>query len=344
MPIQGDRIMARFSVWLLAAVLMGVTSERAAAWNSVGHMAVAKLAYDQLDAKRQVALYKLLKSHPHFKEHLAAARPADIENEVEWVVMRCAVWPDWIRPRKNDKRGVSIYHRGEEHYINVPFIDPKDEKFFAGKTLVSPDQANILTALKQRANDLKTKNATLEDRAVAACWLFHLVGDIHQPLHAATYFSSAKDFIDGDQGGNRFGIKADGRKWKLHAFWDDLLGEDSDYGDDSSGHQKTIYLDAVKVAERLRGLKLTDGDNDQLAKNRTFESWSRESHELAKSVGYRKADGSLLKPVAIPFNGQIPDEAEEVGKDYIQTARTTAERRVVMAGKRLAERIEMLLR
>jgi hypothetical protein len=337
--------MARFLAFVLVLPLFGLAANSASAWNSIGHMAVAKLAYDQLDAKRQLALYKLLKAHPHYKEYLAAGRPAEIENEVEWVVLRSAVWSDWIRPRKNDKReGVTKYHRGEEHYRTHVFIDPKDEKFFAGKPLVNPDTTNIVDALKFRCNDLKTKTAAIEDRAVAACWIFHLVGDIHQPLHNASYFSSDPAFVGGDLGGNKFGIKADGKKWKLHAFWDDLLGDDRDYADDSSKHQAELYREAIKIAESLRGVKLTDADKADLEKNLTFESWSRESFELAKTVCYRKGDGSgLLKAVEVKFNARIPDEVEEVGEQYIRNARALAERRVVMAGKRLADRINALL-
>jgi S1/P1 Nuclease len=336
--------MPRFLAAALALSLFCLTTTPASAWNSIGHMAVAKLAYDQLDAKKQLALYKLLKAHPHYKEFLAAGRPAEIDNEVEWVVMRSAVWPDWIRPRKGDKRGVSTYNRGEEHYRTLAFIDPKDEKFFARKQLVNPDTTNIIDALKHRCNDLKTKTAAIEDRAVAACWIFHLIGDIHQPLHNASYFSSDPGFVGGDLGGNKFGIKADGKKWRLHTFWDDLLGEDSDYNDDSSKHQTELYREAIKVTETLRGVKLTDADKADLEKNVTFESWSLEGFELAKTVSYRKGDGSgLLKAVEVKFNARIPDEVEEVGEQYIRNARALAERRVILAGKRLADRIQTLL-
>src|ERR1019366_4204699 len=338
--------MTRFLTWILAVAVCAATTSRASAWNSIGHMVVAKVAYDQLDAKQQLELYRLLKSHPHYDAFLAAGRPAEIENEVEWVVLRSAVWSDWIRSRKSDRRGIDVtkYSRGEEHYVNIPFIDPKDEDLFAGKTLVSSDLTNIVCALKQRFNDLKTKNAAIEDRAVAACWLFHLVGDIHQPLHNVAYFSSDNAFLTGDMGGNKLGIRADGRKWKLHAFWDDLLGMDSDYNDDSSVHQATLYREAIKIAESLRGLKLTDADNEKLAKNVTFESWSREGFELAKTVAYQKSDGSgLLKAVEVRFTGPISDDVEEVGKEYIQTARATAERQVVLAGRRLADRMKASL-
>ena len=327
-------------------VALLLMANQASAWNSVGHLTVAKIAYDELDAKRQIALYNLLKQHPHYMDFLAASKPADLDNDVQWVIMRSAVWPDWVRGSKEDARGINIntFHRGEEHYVNIPFIDPKDEKFFTGKTLIDPDLPNILTALKQRSNDLKIKNASPEDRAVAACWLFHLVGDIHQPLHNVAYFSSDPAFRKGDLGGNTFGIKADGRKWKLHAFWDDVLGLDSDYNDDSAKHQGQLFREAVKLGESLRGLKLNVTDADKLAKNRTFESWSHESHELARTVGYQKSDGSgVLKAVPIAFKMPIPNDAEEVGKDYIQRARATAERQVVLAGKRLAQRITMLL-
>ena len=262
---------------------------------------------------------------------------------MDWVVLRSATWPDWVRPRKKDIRDVTRFHRGEEHYINIPFVDPKDEKLFAGKTLVDPDLPNIITALKQRANDMKTKTAAVEDRAVAACWLFHLIGDIHQPLHNVAYFSSDDAFVRGDLGGNKFGIRANGKKWKLHAFWDDLLGDDVNYADDSSTHQAALYRAAIKVAEPLRGVELNDADIAKLEKNRTFESWSRESFELAKTVGYCKSDGSLLKAVEVPFNGSIPNTVEEVGKKYIATARATAERQAVLAGRRLADRVKLLL-
>lgn len=48
----------------------------------------------------------------------------------------------------------------------------------------------------------------------------HLVGDIHQPLHATTRY--ANDFKTGDRGGNSFKITGDGVS-NLHALWDSAL-------------------------------------------------------------------------------------------------------------------------
>ena len=331
-----------FGLLLIAAFF---ASTRAWAWNAVGHLASAKLAYDRLDARERIELFALLKTHPQYEMFLAAGRPKEV-GEMEWALLRASVWSDWVRPRHNDARSPTVVwrHCGEEHYITIPFIDPKDEAAFANKTLVSPDQTDILCGLKHWCNILRIHTAAAEDKAMAICWIFHLVGDIHQPLHNASYFSSEPAFVRGDEGGNRFGVKINGRKWKLHAFWDDVLGEDANYADDSAEHQQAVFRDAMKVAARLRGMQFSAADAEKLAKHRSFASWSQESHDLATTVAYQANDGSgVLKHVEVKRGGAIPDDAPEAGAKYAETARAVAEVRVAMAGRRLAERIKELL-
>jgi hypothetical protein len=330
---------------LIAGMILFSLPSRALAWNSVGHMAIAKFAYDRLDESEKLRVYQLLKKHPHFEQFLAAGRPAGVE-EPEWVFMRASVWPDWIRPRDRDPRGPAVakYHRSEDHYVNVPLIDPKDEAAFAGKTLINPDTMNVISALKQRCNELHARNVADEDKAVALCWILHLVGDIHQPMHAVSYFADNPAFRDGDLGGNKFGVKANGKGAKLHAFWDDVLGDDPKYTDDSADRQVRIYQQAIGVATALRGRELDTADKDRLEKNRSFQSWTDESFELAKTVAYRKGDGSgLLDGVEVKFNQPVPDSAPELGEQYIQRARATAEVRAMLAGRRLADRLKQVL-
>src|SRR5262249_14060472 len=135
--------MKQIAVGVLTWATVALFPSAASAWNSVGHFAVSKLAYDQLPDAQKTRLFTLLKSHPHFEVFLAADRPPDV-SEAEWVILRSSIWPDWVRPRTKDARGpqVTRYNRGEDHYINVPLIDPKDADFFAGKTLVNPDVTN----------------------------------------------------------------------------------------------------------------------------------------------------------------------------------------------------------
>ena len=337
--------MLRSLAFALAGLAVALAPAPAAAWNSVGHLAVSKLAYDQLDDGQKLKLFDILKRHPHFEMFLAAGRPDGV-NEAEWVITRASIWPDWVRPRDKDPRGPAVtkYHRAEDHYINIPFIDPKDADALAGKTLVSPDTMNVVCALKQRCNEIMGKTVAVEDKAVAICWVFHLIGDIHQPMHGVAYFSTAAAYRDGDMGGNKFGIKVNGRGMNLHRFWDDVLGDDPMYLDDTSDRQARIHRQAVTAATALRGRELPDADRERLEKNRTFQSWAEESFELAKTVAYQKGDGTgLLEGVELRFGQPVPDSAPEVGEKYVERAKATAEVRAVMAGRRLADRLRVVL-
>ena len=66
-----------------------------------------------------------------------------------------------------------------------------------------------------------------ERRAIALAWLFHLVGDIHQPLHTAQLFTV--DYPQGDRGGNEIcvRVKEAERPMDLHRFWDGVITSSS---------------------------------------------------------------------------------------------------------------------
>ena len=267
-------------------------------------------------------------------------------NEAEWVILRASVWPDWVRPRDRDPRGPAVtkYHRAEDHYVNIPLIEPKDVNALAGRTLVGPDTMNIVCALKQRCNEVRSRSVAAEDRAVAVCWVFHLIGDIHQPMHAVSYFSSGPAFREGDLGGNKFAVKVNGRGMNLHRFWDDVLGDDPKFTDDGADRQARIHKEAVTRATALRGRELADADRERLDRNKTFQSWADESFELARAVAYQGADGTgMLEAVEAKFGQPVPDAAPEVGEKYVERARATAEVRAVLAGRRLADRLRTVL-
>src|SRR5579884_3097036 len=184
---------------LLALLLLPAPPARA--WNSVGHMAVARLAWDRLDDGQKVRVAKLLRQHPHYDLFLAKNRPEGVD-AAEWAFLRAATWPDWVRPRRpTDPRGddVTKYHRPEEHYYDRPFVLPADQALFAGRNLdPAPDKPNAIKALTRCMGTLKSSDAADADKAVALCWLEHLVGDVHQPLHCTSLFSA--QFPAGDQG------------------------------------------------------------------------------------------------------------------------------------------------
>lgn len=63
----------------------------------------------------------------------------------------------------------------------------------------SQSAVNILTAMAENERVVK-KESDPQRKAIAVAWLFHLVGDIHQPLHTAQLFTI--DYPKGDRGGN----------------------------------------------------------------------------------------------------------------------------------------------
>jgi hypothetical protein len=69
-------------------------------------------------------------------------------------------------------------------------------------------------------------NEAYKEKAYDLGWLLHLVGDLHQPMHAVNGISVT--LPEGDRGGNLVEIKGvtDGAS-ELHAFWDEVLGNSS---------------------------------------------------------------------------------------------------------------------
>src|SRR6476620_9228994 len=64
-------------------------------------------------------------------------------------------------------------------YINCPF---KPDGQPANVQIGEPEPRNILTAMAENESVVK-KETDPERKAIALASLFHLVGDIHQPLH-----------------------------------------------------------------------------------------------------------------------------------------------------------------
>lgn len=56
------------------------------------------------------------------------------------------------------------------------------------------------------------------EKSMMLRYLIHVLGDIHQPLHASALFNEV--FKDGDQGGNLFLIKYNSEIGNLHKLFD----------------------------------------------------------------------------------------------------------------------------
>jgi hypothetical protein len=86
------------------------------------------------------------------------------------------------------------------------------------------EQVNILTALAE--NERILHNETDPERnAIAMAWLFHLVGDVHQPLHTAQLFTV--EYPQGDKRNEICVRRAKPVNRGLHRFWDGVITSSS---------------------------------------------------------------------------------------------------------------------
>ncbi|MGA0605475.1 S1/P1 nuclease [Phenylobacterium sp. VNQ135] len=70
---------------------------------------------------------------------------------------------------------------------------------------------------EQRSANLD-RSRTMENRkSYHVVWLAHLVGDLHQPMHAVARLSAATP--NGDKGGGEVFVNCSGCDGVLHAFW-----------------------------------------------------------------------------------------------------------------------------
>ena len=136
---------------------------------------------------------------------------------------------------------------------------------------------NVIQAEKNAAKFVGDANADKEQRAVSLCWLLHLVGDSHQPLHSSALFTTHR-FRDGDHGGNflapDYAYKTFQGGYTLHAFWDDAISTDEPYATCRVLAYDLEQNKELAAAGEKATAKLDVGD------------WIDESHELCKMYVY----------------------------------------------------------
>jgi len=293
---------------LLAAAVALIAAIPALAWNRAGHMTMAAIAYDELHRMAPATIARviaILRQHPQYdsrwKPQLAGMNPQDQDR---FLFMLVARWPD-------DIRGDAAFDHPKWHYIDYPYKPPGQP---ATVLAPAPEAENMVAAFQNNAQIVQGA-APDDQKAVALCWIFHLMGDSHQPLHSVSMFT--KQFPDGDRGGNEIFVKADASSTKtenLHAYWDGIMLTDD--------HYPAAGALAQTLEPRHPRLTLRE-----LAEPH-FEAWAQESFKLAISTAYRK--GKIQ-------GGADKDHGIPLPRGYRAAARHVAERRLVLSGYRLAD-------
>ena len=286
------------------------------AWDEVGHKITAYIAWQQMTPATRERVIKTLLAAPEDSQlatFFASYGSRTDESRKREYFMLAATWADIIRDRAFDTR-YKKYHHSNWHYSDtfwrnqggkIEFIPPPAE-----------DNGKAMEKLAEFASIIRG-NSTDSQKAIAIAWLEHLIGDIHQPLHASGRVTELEP--KGDQGGNLFLLTPKDtpreKQGNLHWFWDSIVIRNEPNSKDACDAD---YIDPIakKIIKNYPFAKLQSRLNST-----NFEAWKKESLDIATTEVY--------PPDLKRF--EMPSAA------YKKKALKIAEERLALAGYRMAE-------
>jgi len=294
------------TTWAAALAAAALTlAAPARAWDNQGHMATGAIAYDVLvreDPRRVAQIVALMAHHPdraRFDRELGAATgPARDRLLFEYM----ARWPDDVGGTPADHEDWHYAERG---------VSPMG-------ALIPITLGHAEDALAEQAAIAADPRATAARRAVALCWIFHIVGDMQQPLHAGSW--ADLKFWRSDRGGTWAWVRrtAGAPPMNLHNFWDR-----------AASLPEPEALGAQDLTRRIEQAHPRDPHTlGPSGPPRTaFAVWVSEDRALARDVAYRHGD---FRAATRPADAPVVDPA------YAARARALAEARIALGGYRLA--------
>jgi hypothetical protein len=271
--------LTRSSVTVVAAFLAIVMGgSRLRAWGPEAHRIVARIALTRMTdgAKR------------------AAATLLGGEDFAE-----SATWADDVRRERPETAAW--------HFVNIPYgrttYDP------ARDCRPSPRGDCIVAALERERRVLEDPSLPTGDRRDALRFIIHLVGDLHQPLHAIDDHDEGGNDVHVNLAGQR--LRAAGRELSLHAVWDSTLLSEQSRGE--AAYLRFLLNDIV--AHRP-----DPGRVD-------FGGWADESHRVAMDVAYAYPGFSPSGPTG---------DIIQLSRAYQRRSLAAIDQQVELAGLRLS--------
>ena len=272
-------------------------------WDGEGHKVVARIAARHLSAVARGRVAALL----------------EVEDSPEAVADAMATASVWADEVKGDTG------TGSWHYIDLTLQDNRTnlrERCADNDCVV----ARVgLFAAQLKANDPEADTRFSDEDALR--FLVHLVGDVHQPLHAIS---------NADRGGNCEVLEdsVDGAK-NLHALWDGPL-------------VSRMGQDDAALAEELEGEigSMAEGEAADFSAG-TVEDWAWESHRLGMVNVYKKFE-IAKQEIAFPLScADAPEEILEthpqVDEEYLDAMAPVVRAQLEKAGLRLAKTLNGVL-
>jgi hypothetical protein len=234
---------------LLLLVSLALATPASAYWE-YGHETIARIAMANVQPSTARAVRRLL------ADQALLGTPECPAGTPE----QASVWADCIKPLKDAGGARRFDYAFNWHFQNVSICKPFD------RTPACKDGDCLSARVERDAKTLADPRASRKARVEALAFLFHFVGDLHQPLHAGD-----KTDKGGNEVGAAYGIYAP-RRFNLHSVWDGPLTERAI----TSG---PTLVRRYPAAERRR---LGAGSVDD---------WSRESWQLSRDIAYASALG-----------------------------------------------------
>jgi hypothetical protein len=275
-------------------VSLAVPSTPAYAWGDNGHITIAKIADLNLTAEAKTAVADLLGPNVHIYDR------------------EIAMFADVF---KFTSEGL---HTKPWHFVDIPITESNYDpsRDCRGGDCVVVQIGEIKKAL---ADTTKPK----ADRIFALKMLVHLVGDVHQPLHAAM---RPDENGNTDEGGNKVPVhflnRREGRL-NLHKVWDDeILGENM------------RAADPERYATTLNG-RITSLQRTQWSSSASPQQWANESHTQAQDHAYWHVPQISMITSHHPFN---------LDETYYAQASPVVDLQLSKAGIRLANLLNEVLK
>jgi S1/P1 Nuclease len=264
------------------------------AWGPQGHRTIGAIADRLLTPAAHEAVLQILADD--LDKFGAPSRRTTLE--------AVSMWADEVRGTGADRPGW--------HYDDVPLCGTPDKARYCPAGQCNTEQ------LKRLIGVLGDGRAPVRERDEALKWVVHLVGDIHQPLHAVD---------NSDHGGNLVAVALEGVHTRgrdnLHRAWDNDLVQLALHA--RNRQQPPRDIDALAAEALNLEREVGQGSPD---------SWAKESNNLARNVAYRYPGFACNRP---PTSIVVLDAA------YLDDAELVVRERLLLAGARLANLLNSTL-
>jgi hypothetical protein len=324
---------------ILATLVACLSGGNALAWDHPGHMTTAAIAYEEVMKQRPELMEKigaLFLVHPEASPFWVAAGAARGPEATRRKFIECARWADDVKFTLNDE---PTWHTAR--WAIVADDAPDLAKDAAAARNGNPS-GQAIEALTLNFAMLSNPEATPKERAQALCWVFHIMGDLHQPMHVSDLFST--EFPTGNAAGTLSYVEDPVTETPipLHILWDMNALRSPELED--------VDRYAEELMQKYPRASFRELKANPFAGPNTFNDWAQESYQIATEFVYVDVEtrpdpdlgqdtARLVKNMmAFILEGVAPvDEAPQLPEGYWDELQATTARRITLAGYRIAD-------